>query len=304
MSSMKIKRYNKYFDPKYLAKIKGFSLRVKEIVEGFISGLHKSSRHGIDVEFKDHRGYNPGDDLKYIDWRLFAKTDRFYIKQFEEESNLNLIAVLDMSRSMKFKYEGKLTKMEYAKYITGSLLFLSVLQNDYAGLSLISNKVLEYYTPSKKMVNINNMLNKLEAIEPVGESEFKKTLIYLSEKIRNKSLVVVISDFLAPVDQIIDGLKYLKSKKNDIILFAINDRIEKEFSFKQNYKFIDLEKNNFVILNPVNIKEEYLKNRTIHYKTLENFAIRSNIDIHYFDTIDSFEDVLYNYLIKRSKYVR
>ncbi len=303
MRNIKIEKYNKYLDPHYLAKIGSFSLKVKDVVEGFISGLHKSSRHGINVEFKDHRGYNPGDDLKYIDWRLFAKTDRYYIKRFEEESNLNLNVILDISQSMKFKYNGKLTKLEYSKYIVGSLLFLSVIQNDFAGMSLVSNKVLAHYSPSKKMININNMLNELEKVNAAGVSEFKKTFIYLSEKIKNKSLVVVISDFLSSVEQIIDGLKYLKSKKNDIILFVINDQIEQDFSFKQNIKFIDLEMNDFLTLNPVSIKEEYIKNMTSHYKTLENFAVRSDIDIHYFNTSDNFEDILYNYLLKRSKYV-
>ena len=116
MQNLKLKQYNKYLDPKYLAKLGKFSLKVKAMVEGFLSGLHKSSRHGINVEFKDHRGYYPGDDLKYIDWRLFAKTDRFYIKRFEEESNLNLNVILDMSSSMQFKYSGKISKFEYSKY--------------------------------------------------------------------------------------------------------------------------------------------------------------------------------------------
>lgn len=304
MQNIQTKKYSKYFEPRYLTKIKNFSLKVKEIVEGFISGLHKSSRHGINVEFKDHRTYNAGDDLKYIDWRLFAKTDRYYIKQFDEESNLNLNIVLDISSSMKFKYEGELTKLEYSKYITGALLYLSILQNDYAGLTLISDTVMKHYSPSKKLININEMLNELEKTEAAGTSEFKKTFIYLSEKTKKKSLVIIISDFLSHVDKIIDGIKYLKSKKNDIILFIINDQIEKDFSFKQNIKFIDLEiQDDSLTLNPVSIKEEYLKNMNQHYKTLENFAHRSNIDIHYFTTSSSFEDILYNYLLKRSKYV-
>ena len=304
MQNTQSKNYSKYFDPHYLKKIGNFSLKVKEIVEGFISGLHKSSRHGINVEFKDHRSYNPGDDLKYIDWRLFAKTDRYYIKQFDEESNLNLNIILDVSRSMQFKYDGKLTKLEYSKYIAGALLYLSVLQNDYAGLSIVANKVLEHFSPSKKLVNINNMLGKLENINANGSSEFKKTFIYLSEKMKNKSLVIIISDFLRPVKSIIDGIKYLKSKKNDIILFTVYDRAEKDFSFKQNIKFIDLEANDdFLTLNPVAIKEQYIKNRTMHYKILENFAHRSNIDVHHYNTSEGFEDVLYNYLLKRSKYV-
>jgi uncharacterized protein (DUF58 family) len=296
-------QYSKYFNPHYLTRIGKFSLKVKEIVEGYISGLHKSSRHGINVEYKDHRTYNPGDDLKYLDWRLLAKTDRLYIKQFEEESNLNLNLILDVSQSMNFKYSGKMTKLEYSKFIVGAMLYLSVFQNDSAGLSLISNKVMSHYNPSKKMININNLLNELEKLKAKGDNEFKKTLIYLSEKIKNRSLVVVVSDFLHPVKNIIDGLKYLKSKKNDIILFVVNDRVEREFSFKRNIKFIDMETDEDLTLNPVSIKEQYLENMNKHYKTLDNFAHRSQIDIHYFSTEDKFEDILFNYLLKRSKIV-
>ncbi|MBU1076125.1 MAG: DUF58 domain-containing protein [Spirochaetes bacterium] len=300
---MEIKRYNKYLDPRYLSKIRKFSLRVKEIVEGFISGLHKSSRFGINVEFRDHRAYNQGDDLKYIDWRLYAKTDRYYIKRFNEESNLNLNIFLDTSSSMKFKYSGTLSKMEYSKYITGSLLYLSVIQNDYAGLTLFSNRISKTFTPSKRLVYINNVLNELEKVKPAGISEFKKTFIYLSEKIKKKSLVIIISDFLHPVEKIIEGVKFVKSKKNDVILFVINDKVELDFAFKDNIKFIDMEMNDTLTLNPLSIKEEYLNSITAHYKTLENFAKRSDIDIHYFDTTVNFEEILYNYLLKRSKYV-
>ncbi len=300
---MEIKKYNKYLDPHYLSKIKHFSLRVKGIVEGFISGLHKSSRYGINVEFRDHRVYNPGDDLKYIDWRLFAKTDRYYIKRFNEESNLNLNVLLDISRSMKFKYSGSLNKLEYSKYIAGSLLYLSVIENDFAGLTLFSSKINQYYNPSNRLVYINNLLNELENIKPSGNSEFKKTFIYLSEKIKKKSLVVIISDFLSPIEKIIEGIKYIKSKKNDIILFVINDQVELDFSFKSNTKFIDNETNDSISLNPVAIKEEYINNMKKHYQTLGNFANRSDIDINYFNTSTNFEDILYNYLLKISKFV-
>jgi hypothetical protein len=141
-------------------------------------------------------------------------------------------------------------------------------------------------------------------VSAAGSSEFKKTFIFLSEKIKNRSLVIIISDFLRPVNSIIDGIKYLKSKKNDIILFTVNDRAEMDFAFKQNTRFIDLEaETDSMTLNPVAIKEQYIKNRNTHYKTLENFAHRSDIDVHYYSTSDPFEDVLYNYLLKRSKYV-
>ncbi len=295
-------QYNKYFDPHYLSKIKSFPLTIKELVEGFISGYHKSNKFGINIEFKDHREYNQGDELKHIDWRLFAKTDRFYIKRFDEETNLFVNVLFDMSKSMDFKYDGKITKFEYAKYIVGSLLYLSMIQNDFVGLHLFSDKIVQSYPPGKKIIYINEILHELESLTSKGESEFKKNLIYLSQKINKRSLVVIISDFFSPLEGIIDGIKYLKSKKNDIILFVINDKAEIDFTFKSNTKFIDLETNESLTLNANTIKEVYERSLKNHFSSLNHFAHKSNLDIHYFNTVEPFNEVLYHYLLKRSKY--
>lgn len=302
---MKTSNYSKYFDPHYLSKIKQFSLKIKEIVDSFISGFHKSNRFGINVEFKDHREYNPGDELKYIDWRLYAKTDRYYIKRFDEETKLYIQIIFDMSKSMDFKLKGKWTKFEYSKYIVGSLLYLSTIQHDYVGLSLINNKIMKTYPFENRLFYINELLNELGTLTAKNQSEFKKNLINLSGKIRHRSLIIIISDFLSDIENIIDGIKYLKSERHDIILFVINDEIESNFTFdsKMNIKFIDLETNDFLTVNSNYIKEQYLKVYKNHYEALSNFASKSNIDICYYNTSEAFDLVLYNYLLKRSKYV-
>ncbi len=295
--------YSKYFDPHYLSKIKSFPLTIKELVEGFISGYHKSNKFGINIEFKDHRAYNAGDEIRHIDWRLYAKTDKFYIKRFDEETNLFVNVLFDISKSMAFKNQGPLSKFEYSQYLAGSLLYLSLLQNDFVGLNLFSHKIVKSYNPGNKLVYVNEILNELEAIPSQGQSEFKKNLIYLSEKINKRSLVIIISDFLSDINEIIDGIKYLKSKKNDIILFVVNDQCEIDFKFKSNTKFIDLEKNDFLIMNANAIREEYIRSFQNHYKALSQFAHKSNLDIDYFNTSQSFDEILYNYLLKRSKYL-
>lgn len=299
---MEKKRYSRYFDPAVLSRLKNFPLSVREIVEGFVSGTHKSNRFGINVEFKDHREYNPGDELKRVDWRLFAKTDRFYIKRFDEETNLFANIVLDVSRSMDFKHAGTLTKLEYAKTVAGSLLYLSVLENDYAGLCLFSDRVVKTYDPGNRLITVNEILLDLEDVPARGPSEFRKNLIFLSEKISKRSLVVLISDFLGDITDITDGIKYLKSKKNDIILFVINDACELDFSFKANVKFVDLETKEELFLNAGALREAYRARIGAHYRALDEFVHRSGIDIHYFSTNRFFDEVLCHYLLKRSRY--
>ncbi|MDD5067220.1 MAG: DUF58 domain-containing protein, partial [bacterium] len=276
-------RYSKYFDPAYLSRIKTFSLQVKEIVEGLLSGRHKSNRFGINVEFKDHREYNPGDELRHVDWRLWAKTDRFYIKRFDEETNLYVNVILDISKSMDFKYSGKWTKLEYAKYIAGSLLYLGLLQNDYVGLNLFSDRIDKAYPPGNRLIRINEILNELEKQAGRAGSEFRKNLIYLSEKIRKRSLVVLISDFLGDLREITDGVQYLKSKKNDIILFAVNDPCEQDFPFKTNTRFIDMENNEELTVNAGSLQEQYKERMKSHYTGLTEFVHKSNIDICFFN---------------------
>ncbi|MBN1898579.1 MAG: DUF58 domain-containing protein [Spirochaetes bacterium] len=293
---------SQYILPHKIAKLKNLSIKAKTIVEGLITGLHKSPHHGFNVEFKEHRQYNPGDDIKHIDWRIFAKTDKFFIKRFEEETNLFIYILLDTSLSMGFKSPKSLiSKLEYSKYLTASILYLALLQNDAGGLTLFSKNITDNFSPKKSYAYINEITKTLETVKPGAKSEFKNNFTKIAEQIKKRSLIIIVSDFLGDLQDIIDGLKHLKSKKNDILLFVIHDRAEYEFPYKDNIKFIDMEKNNFLILNAYYINEEYRKNFYHHYAQIKSFSLKSRIDYFAFDTQTDFGESLNNYLIKRNE---
>jgi len=299
---MAYQKVSKYILPHEIAKLKNLAIKAQTIVEGIITGLHKSPHHGFNVEFKEHRQYYPGDDIKYIDWRVFAKTDKFFIKRFEEETNLFIYLLLDISNSMGFRYEkSSISKLEYSKYLTASILYLALLQNDAPGVTLFSQEIIQHFEPRSSYAYINEIIKTLENIKSTGVSEFKKNFVKLAEKIKTRSMIIIISDFLGNMDNIIEGIKYLKGKKNDIILFVINDKFEYEFPYKDNIKFIDMETNKFIILNAYYINEDYRRNFDLHYSQLKSFAFKSRVDYYRFDTSTGFGETLYNYLIKRNK---
>ncbi len=297
-------KFNKYVIPDKIKRLEKFPIQVKTIVEGFITGTHKSPNHGFSVEFKDHKQYYPGDDLKYIDWRVLAKTDKVYIKRFEEESNLYINIFLDVSKSMDFNFSAdRVNKLEYAKYLAGALLYLSVLQKDSAGISLFSKKNIKSYLPKNSFSYVNDVLNELASVKSKGESDFKLNFINLTKNIKKKSLIIIISDFIGDISDIVEGIKYIKSKKNDIILFSINDDAEKNFPFKGNVKFIDMENSDSININSTFFKEKYRENYLKHYKLLKSFALKSNIDFFQFYTDTDFDKLLYSYLIWRNSII-
>ncbi len=298
-------QFNKYILPDKLKKLERFPIQVKTIVEGFMSGSHKSPHHGFSVEFKEHKQYYPGDDLKYIDWRVLAKTDKVYIKRFEEESNLYINIFLDVSKSMAFSSDkNSISKLEYSKYIAGTLLYLSLLQKDSPLLSVFSNKIVKQYNRASDFSYVNDILNNLEEIKPVGKTDFKTVFIKLARSIKKRALVIIISDFIGDINNIVEGIKYIKSKKNDVILFSVNDLFEKEFPFKGNVKFVDLETNDFVNINANFFQKKYKENFLKHYRLLKSFAMKSNIDFYQFYTNIDFSKVLYTYMSWRNSIVK
>ncbi len=295
------KKISKYLIPEKIKKVEKFPIQVRSLVEGFITGLHKSPSHGFNVEFKEHKQYYPGDDIKYLDWRVFAKTDKYYIKRYEEESNLFVNLILDCSLSMNYKSEFSLkTKYEYSKFLTGAILYLATIQGDSAGVTLFSNNIIKSYTPHNNFSYINEILLTLEKLNAKGKSKFKENFIKIAGSIKHKSLIIIISDFLGNIEDIINGIKYLKGNKNEIILFVINDKKEKEFSFKGNIKFIDIENREEISINASSIRDDYLKIFNKHYSLLKNFAVKSGIDYFSFTTDLDYSELLYKYLIWRN----
>ena len=246
----------KYLNPKTLATLSNMQLRARMVVEGFIVGLHKSPYHGFSVEFAEHRAYGPGDDLRYLDWRLYGKTDRFYIKQFEEETNLKAHIMLDISKSMTYGSE-EITKLQYGSYLSAALTYLLLRQQDAVGLTLFSDDVHTHIRPSSRPSMLNNLLGVLENIEPAGTTMVGNSLHRLAERIHRRGLVILISDLLDDVEPILNGFKHFRHDRHEVLVFHILDPREVDLAFGAQAKFQDMETGELMATEPWHIQKAY-----------------------------------------------
>ena len=240
------KEYQEYLNPSVINKIDNLSLRAKLVVEGFIIGMHKSPYHGFSVEFSEHRPYGFGDEIKYIDWKLWGKTDRFYIKQFEEETNLSCHIILDKSLSMNFGSD-KLTKFQYSKSISAALSYLMIKQQDAVGLTTFDKKINTIIKPKSKISHLNLLLKTMHNSSTGGETNISNLLHGLAESINKKGLIILISDLLDDEFKVMESLRHFRYKGHEIIVFHIVDPKERDLDYNQNMNFIDLESNYNII---------------------------------------------------------
>jgi len=226
------------------------------IVEGFISGIHQSPYHGFSVEFSDHKGYSEGDPVSLIDWKLYSKTDRYYIKRFEEETNVRTCFLLDCSKSMEFTSQ-EIKKIDYARLLIACLITLSLNQRDATGLTLFSDHIISSLPPKSKTIWLNHCLNTLVNIQCEGQTNIANAIIRTSDKISKRSLIVVVTDCLDDTDNLLKALNYLKFNRHQCILFHLVDPKEMFFDFKDEADFIDMETNEIIRLSPWSIKKSY-----------------------------------------------
>jgi uncharacterized protein (DUF58 family) len=222
---------SRYLDPKVLTKIGRLDLKARLIVEGYISGMHKSPYHGFSVEFAEHREYSPGDDLKHLDWKVYGKSDRYYIKQYEEETNLRSYVLVDTSESMKYASPGHISKLEYACYIAASLTYLLIQQQDSVGLVLFDNKVKKYVPASASPAHLRLILHELGQIVPEERTDTAMIFHDLAERINRKGLIVILSDLFDDPDKLLFGLQHFRHKRHEVIVFHILDEYETTFPF-------------------------------------------------------------------------
>jgi len=248
----------KYLDPQVLAKLDNIKLRTRLAVEGFIIGLHKSPYHGFSVEFAEHRPYMAGDEVKHIDWKLYGKTDRFFVKQFEEETNLKCYIILDKSGSMEFK-SNEISKFEYGGIISSALSYLMLKQQDAVGLILFDTKINRYIPPSAKFGHLDNILVEIQNAKLGGETKVAPIIHEMAEKIKKRGLIMLISDLMDDPYEIVQGLKHFKHKKHEVIVFQILDPQELNFRYKDNIKFVDRETGDSIISQPWYIRDSYIK---------------------------------------------
>lgn len=289
-----------YFSEEFIKKLDKFDLRAKGIVEGFMIGLHKSPYHGFSVEFSDHRQYNPGDSVKSIDWKVFAKSNRYYVKRFEEETNLKTYLLLDHSLSMGY-HPGQDCKLDYAKAFASALAYLMLKQQDALGLITFSDEITGYLPPKAMRSNLRHIMEALFAVEAAKTTNTAKILHEMAEKIKRRSLIILISDMLDDPQEIFNGLAHFRHQKHEIMLFHLIDRAELEFKFENEAEFIDAESGEKITVVPWQIRRNYIKMLNEHCNLLKQKCWEAEIEYNLINTFTPFEENLLNYLIKRQK---
>ncbi len=246
----------KYSDPEVLARIAGLSLRARQVVEGTISGLHRSPFHGFNVEFAEYREYSPGDDLRRLDWRVLGRTDRFYVKQYEEESNLRAMLVLDCSASMRYS-SGALDKFQYAAVAAASLATLLVEQQDPVGLALFDRQTSEVLPPAATQAQLARMIGLLENAQPNRPTDLGAVLQTLADQIRKRGMTIIISDLLTDLDTFYDGLQRLQHRGHEVLVLHVLDPDELELPFNDLIMFRDIEGSEELLAEPWAFRTAY-----------------------------------------------
>ena len=289
----------RYLDPAALAKIGNLELIAKFVVEGFISGLHKSPYHGFSVEFAQYRQYMPGDDIKHLDWKAYGRTNRYYIKQFEEETNLNCYLLLDTSESMNYG-SGDLTKLQYASYLIASIAYFMAKQRDAIGFAYFDERLHEYLPARSSPAHLHTILLTLERLKTNKLTRMGEPIHQIAERLSKRGLVILISDLYEDEpDTVVNALEHLRYDGHEVIVFHILDNQELEFAFDRVARFVDAETDEEVIATPQAIRQSYLSHLhdfINHYK-LE--LSRSDIDYNTINTATPVEYALSAYLAKR-----
>ncbi|MCS5662061.1 MAG: DUF58 domain-containing protein, partial [Dehalococcoidia bacterium] len=230
----------RYLQPEMVARLDNMALRARLVVEGYLIGLHKSPYHGFSVEFAEHRAYGPGDEIRHLDWKLYGKTDRYYIKQYEEETNLRSYILLDISKSMTFSSQA-VSKLDYGSYLTAALTYLMLNQRDAVSLTIFDEKTQGHVPPRSTQGHLNSVLTRLEQIKSGNDTRIAPTLHELADKIKKRGLVILISDLLDDPEEVLSGLKHFRHRKHEVIVFHLMDSREKDLDFSLRTRFRDLE---------------------------------------------------------------
>ena len=291
----------RFLDPAVIGRLGSMELKARTVVEGFLSGLHRSPYKGFSVEFAEYRQYLPGDDLSTLDWKVFARSDRYYVKKYEEETNLECHLLLDVSASMAYRGAAPMSKMEYGSVLAASLAFLMHRQRDATGLMAFDEKIAFRLPASARPGHLNALLLGLERIQAGKRSDVGRPLHQLAEALLKRSLVVLISDLLDEPEPIIQGLRHLKFRGSDVIVFQLLDPNELTFPFKGSSKFKDLESDQELVTEPASIRTAYL--RELAGLTLKyDRALRgAGIDYVQLDTSQPLDFALLAYLDARSR---
>lgn len=292
----------KYLDPSLLARLMAQVFVTRLPMEGSISGLHKSPHRGSSVEFAEYRNYAPGDDIRRLDWRVFARTDRFYLKEFEAETNLRCYFVVDASGSMAYGSQPEVRKIDIARRLAAMLAYLLIHQGDAAGLLAVNSKPVADVPPRRTPSHLQSILEALDQTEPKGETGLPAALHELAERIRPRAMVVIISDFFTELEPLLSALQHLRFKKHDVVLFQLLDRAEVDFKFDRPVRFQDMESNFGIVSEPAMIRDEYLRQFNGFLRQLRDRSREIRVDHRSVLTDESLEPTLASFLIERAQF--
>ena len=294
-----------YLDPQTLAKLHGLELRARSIVEGYVTGVHRSPFHGFSIEFAEHREYSPGDDLRYVDWKVFAKTDKFYLKQYEEETNLVSYMLLDTSESMRYQSDAvSLSKLEYAQCIAASLSHLILQQQDSVGLVTFDNEVRTLVRPSSNPSHLKQLLHVMENTVPERKTQTGPIFHDLAERLKRRGLVLILSDLFDDVPSMMAGLKHLRHRRHDVIVFHVLDPAELDFPFRETTLFRGMEQLPDVLTDPRALRRAYLHEFNKFLEAVSRGCREQRADYVLLRTDESLEIALSSYLAARMSRVK
>ncbi|MFP4026838.1 MAG: DUF58 domain-containing protein [Candidatus Brocadiia bacterium] len=296
------KQKTNYLDPDILAEIDRMDLRARYVVEGFISGLHKSPYHGLSVEFAQHRQYVPGDDVSYIDWKVWARADRFYIKQYEEETNLECTILLDCSRSMAYgENRGGMSKFDYAATLAASVAYLLQQQQDASGLVMFDRQVRSELYPSSHPRHIYALLDELQQAEPDDRSDISGVFPRIAARIRKRGLILLISDLFYDPEDLEKGLSQLRHKRQEVVVFHVLHEDELTFPFRDNTLFKGMETEDQLMTEPPALRQAYLEALGNFEKNVRQICSKSAIDYVSLSTTEGLQAALSRYLASRKR---
>ena len=288
-----------FLDQGAIARLSRLMLNVRHPMLGSVTGQHRSATRGASVEFAEYRKYAPGDDIKHLDWRVFGRTDKFFIREFEADTNLRCYLVVDTSASMKFTStpEGG-TRFDYARRLAGTLAHLLVHQGDAVGLTCFADKAHDL-PPRRTPTHLRQLHRMLASTQPAGESNIVQTLHDFAERIRSRALVVIVSDLFTEVAPLLDAIKHLHFYKHDVAVFHLLDRQEYDFDFTRPVRFVDLESGADLITDPAVVREAYLEALRDYLAALRHGCQQFRVDYHLTYLDQAFEGVLTNFMLQR-----
>jgi len=290
----------RFLDPEVVARLSRMDIKARLVVEGFVAGLHKSPYRGFSVEFAEHRQYMPGDPLRHVDWKVYAKSDKFYVKEYEEETNLRAYLLLDTSASMGYG-SGGVTKFLYAAQLAASLAYLMLQQRDSVGLVLFDDELRRYLAPRATPTHLHRILTELDGAKTSERTDVGGALRKLTERIHRRGLVILLSDLMDDPERVLTALRYFRHKKHEVVVFHILDPKEVRFDFDRETRFEDLEEDDHITAQPWRIQAEYVREVGAWRDHYSKVCRENRIDYNFIDTTTSYDAALFAYLGKRSR---